>query len=374
MNVEPVTSKSGMEAFIQLPFRLYKQDPKWVPPLLSVERKMLDPRRNPFYDHSEARHFLATSGARVVGRISAIVNRLHNDVQKDRTGFWGYFECENEPGAAKALFEAAEGWLREKGLTRSLGPVNPSINDPCGLLIDGFGWSPFVLMTYNPPFYPAMVEANGYRKSMDLLAWILIHDALQRMKIDRVVEMVRKRSNVTLRPMNLSRFNDEIKIVQEIYNDGWENNWGFVPMTNDEVRFMAEDLKPVLLPWFASIAEIEGRPVGFAFALPDINVALKKCGGSLLPFGWRHFLKSSLAKIPTCRIVALGIRKEYQRAGLGTLFYRNFIDEGLARGYHSAELSWILETNDLMNRPIKAMGATHYKTYRLYEKNLESRI
>jgi GNAT superfamily N-acetyltransferase len=374
MNVDVVTSKKGLETFLRLPFRLYKDDPKWVPPLLSSERKMLDPARNPFYQHAEARHFLATSGARVVGRISAIVNRLHNDVQKDQTGFWGYFECENEPEAARALFDAAEGWLKEKGLARALGPVNPSINDPCGLLIDGFGWSPFVLMTYNPPFYPALVEARGYRKSMDLLAWILIHDALNRLKIDRVVEVVRKRSNAVLRPVNLSRFNDEIKVIQEIYNDGWENNWGFVPMTNDEVRFMAEELKPVLLPWFASIAEVDGRPVGFAFALPDLNVPLKKCGGSLLPFGWRHFLKSSLAKIPTCRIVALGVRKEYHQAGLGTLFYRNFIDEGLARGYHSAELSWILETNDLMNRPIKAMGATHYKTYRLYEKNLESRI
>jgi GNAT superfamily N-acetyltransferase len=374
MNVDPVTSKSGMEAFLKLPFRLYKEDPKWVPPLLSAERKMLDPRRNPFYEHAEARHFLATSGGRIVGRISAIVNRLHNEVQKDATGFWGYFECENEPEAAKALFDAAEGWLREKGLKRSLGPVNPSINDPCGLLVDGFGWSPFVLMTYNPAFYPALVEARGYRKSMDLLAYILIHDALNRLKIDRVVEAVRKRSKAVLRPVNLSRFDDEIKIIQEIYNDGWENNWGFVPMTDAEVRFMAEDLKPVLLPWFANIAEIDGRPVGFAFALPDLNVPLKKCKGSLFPFGWRHFLKSSLAKIPTCRIVALGIRKEYHRAGLGTLFYRNFIDEGLARGYHSGELSWILETNDLMNRPIRAMGATHYKTYRLYEKNLESRI
>jgi GNAT superfamily N-acetyltransferase len=371
MNVEAVASRSAMEAFIRLPFRLYKDDPKWVPPLLSAERKMFDPHRNPFYEHAEARHFLATSGGRHVGRISAIHNRLHNDVQKDRTGFWGYFECENEPGAARALFAAAEGWLKEKGLNRAMGPVNPSINDPCGLLVDGFGWSPMVMMTYNPAFYPGMVEAQGHRKAMDLLAWILIHDDLNRLKIDRVVELVKKRSNAVLRPLNLSRFEDELKIIQEVYNDGWENNWSFVPMTDAEVRFMAEDLKPVLLPWFASIMEIDGRPVGFSFALPDINVALKKCNGSLFPFGWRHFLKSSLAKIPTVRIVALGIRKEYHRSGLGTLFYHNFITEGLARGYHSAELSWILETNDLMNRPIKAMGATHYKTYRLYEKNLE---
>jgi GNAT superfamily N-acetyltransferase len=334
----------------------------------------MDPRRNPFYAHAEARHFLATSGGRVVGRISAIHNRLHAETRKDGTGFWGYFECENEPEAAGALFAAAEGWLKSKGLTRALGPVNPSINDPCGLLVDGFGWSPFVLMTYNPAFYPSLVEGRGYRKSMDLLAWILIHDALNRVKIDRVAELVLRRHAAKIRPINLSKFDAELKLIQEIYNDGWENNWGFVPMTDAEVRFMAEDLKPALLPWFASIMEIEGRPVGFALALPDLNVPLKKCKGSLWPFGWRHFLKSSLAKIPTCRIVALGIRKEFQRAGLGTLFYKNFIEEGLARGYHSAELSWVLETNDLMNRPIRSMGATHYKTYRIYEKNLESGI
>ncbi len=371
MNVELVASRARQETFLRLPFRLYKFDPKWVPPLLSVERKMLDPRRNPFYEHAEAAHFLATSGARVVGRITAIHNRLHNEVQKDGTGFWGYFECENEPEAAKALFAAAEDWLRGKGLTRMVGPVNPSINDPCGLLVDGFGWSPFVLMTYNPPFYPALVEAQGHRKAMDLLAYILIHDDLNRLKIDRVVDIVQRRTKAVLRPFNLAKFEDELKIVQDIYNDGWEKNWGFVPMTDAEVRFMAEDLRPILFPWFASIMEIEGRPVGFAFALPDINVALKKCNGSLWPFGWRHFLKSNLAKIPTLRIVALGIRKEYHRAGLGTLFYRNFIDEGLARGYHSAELSWVLESNDLMNRPLRTMGATLYKTYRLYEKNLE---
>jgi GNAT superfamily N-acetyltransferase len=225
-------------------------------------------------------------------------------------------------------------------------------------------------MTYNPPFYPTLVEGRGYRKSMDLLAWILIHDSLNRVKIDRVAELVLRRHAVTLRPLNFKRFKDELKIIQEIYNDGWENNWGFVPMTDAEVRFMAEELRPVLLPWFARIMELEGRPVGFSFALPDINVALKKCKGSLWPFGWRHFLPWSLKKIPTCRIVALGIRKEYQRAGLGTLFYKSFIEEGLARGYHSAELSWILEHNELMNRPIQSMGATHYKTYRLYERDL----
>jgi GNAT superfamily N-acetyltransferase len=331
---------------------------------------MLDPARNPFYHHAEARHFLARRDGLVVGRLSAIVNRLHNEVQKDRTGFWGYFECENDPDVALDLFAAAEGWLRERGLDRAVGPVNPSINDPCGLLIDGFGWSPCVLMTYNPPYYPGLVERAGYAKSVDLLAWILLHDGLNRERIDRIADGIRKRSGVELRPVDLRRFDAELKIIQEIYNDGWERNWGFVPMTDEEVRFMAEDLRPLLLPGFAWIAEIEKRPVGFAFSLPDINHALKKCRGSLFPFGWWQFLPFKLRKIPTIRIVALGIRKEFQKAGIGTLFYQRFMDEGLKRGVHSAELSWVLETNDLMNRPLRLMGANPYKTYRLYERKL----
>lgn len=370
MSVEPATSPRDLEAFLRLPFELYRDDGRWVPPLLSAERKMMDPARNPFYRHAEARHFLARREGRIVGRISAIANRLHNEVQKDRTGFWGYFECENDPDLARELFDAAEGWLREKGFDRSLGPVNPSINDPCGLLIDGFGWSPCVLMTYNPPFYPGLVERAGYSKSTDLLAYILLHDQLNRERIDRIAQGIRKRSGVELRPLNLRRFETELKLVQEIYNDGWEKNWGFVPMTDDEVRFMAEDLKPLILPGFAWIAEAQGRPVGFAFSLPDINRALKKCKGSLFPFGWWHFLSFNLKKIPMIRIVALGIRKEFQKSGIGTLFYQRFMDEGLKRGVHSAELSWVLESNDLMNRPIRLMGANPYKTYRLYEKAL----
>lgn len=370
MNIEPVASSRDLDSFLRLPFRLYAADTRWVPPLLSVERKMLDPKRNPFYEHAEARHFLARHDGVVVGRISAIVNRLHNEVQKDRTGFWGYFEAENDPDIALGLFGAAEGWLKERGLDRSLGPVNPSINDPCGLLIDGFGWSPFVLMPYNRPFYPGLVERAGYAKSMDLLAWILIQEDLNREKIDRVAEGIRKRSGVELRPLDLRRYEDEIRIIQDVYNDGWEKNWGFVPMTEAEVRFMAKDMRPLLVPGFAWIAEIQGRPVGFAFALPDINHALRKCRGSLLPFGWWHFLPFNLRKIPTVRIVALGIRKEHQKSGIGTLFYQRFMDEGRARGYHSAELSWVLETNDLMNRPLRLMGARPYKTYRLYQKSL----
>jgi GNAT superfamily N-acetyltransferase len=370
MNLIEVQGIAQLKQFIRLPFGLYREDPRWVPPLVSAEMKMMDPKRNPFYDHAEAAHFMIEKDGRLVGRISAIDNKLHNQVQNQKTGFWGYFESENDPEISARLFGAAGDWLRKRGLTRMLGPVNPSINDPSGLLIEGFEWSPFVLMTYNPRYYQKLVEAAGFTKAMDLLAYILTNQDLDRARIDRVAELIRKRSEVSIRYVDLSKLDRELDIIKDVYNDAWEKNWGFVPMTDAEVRFQADDMKSILLPEFAYIAELKGRPVGFAFALPDINIVLKKCKGSLLPFGWWHFLKFNLRKIPTMRLVALGVRKELHKSGIGTLFYQKVIEEGTKRSYTAAECSWILETNDLMNRPILQMGGKRYKTYRLYEKTI----
>jgi GNAT superfamily N-acetyltransferase len=370
MNIVPVTTPKQLDDFIRLPFRLYQDDTNFVPPLVASERKMMDPKRNPFYEHAEAAHFLAEKDGRLAGRISAIVNRAHNEFHHEKTGFWGYFESENDDETARALFDRAGAWLKERGMTKMLGPANPSLNDPCGLLVDGFKWSPFVLMTYNPGFYVKLVEGAGFTKAMDLWAYILLENEVVRDKIDRVANAVKDRAEIKIRFVNLSRFEEELAIIKEIYNDAWERNWGFVPMTDAEIRFTADDMKSILLPELAYIAEINGKPVGFAFALPDINLVLKKCKGSLFPFGWFYFLKFNLRKIPTCRIVALGVRKELQHRGIGTLFYQKFFEEGIPRGFRAGELSWVLETNDLMNRPIQQMGGKPYKTYRLYERPL----
>jgi GNAT superfamily N-acetyltransferase len=339
---------------------------------LSSEKKILDPARNPFWKNAEAAHFLARRDGRPVGRISAVVNRRHNEIHGEKTGFWGYFESENDADLAGALFDRAGAWLKERGMTKMLGPANPSLNDPCGLLVDGFKWSPFVLMTYNPLYYVKLVEGAGFTKAMDLWAYILLHNELVREKIDRVAGAVKDRNDVTLRQIRLSRLDEELEIVKEIYNDAWEKNWGFVPLTDEEIRFVAEDFKAILLPEFAYIAEVKGRPVGFSFALPDINQILRrKCrNGTLWPFGWFYFLRFNLRKIPTLRLVALGVRREHQHSGIGTLFYQKYMEEGLKRGYKAAELSWVLEVNELMNRPIQQMGGKPYKTYRLYERPL----
>ena len=271
---------------------------------------------------------------------------------------------------ANELFDAAAAWLKERGLTVMRGPANPSMNDPCGLLVKGFKYPPFVLMTHNPPYYADLIEGAGFAKSMDLLAYMLLHTELVQERLNRVASAIDGRGSVTLRNINPSKFEEELAIVQDVYNDAWEKHWGFVPMTAAEMRFTAREMKAILLPEFAYVAEIKGKPVGFAFALPDVNQALRRCNGSLLPFGWTHFLKSNLRKIKSLRIVALGVRKDAQHLGIGTLFYKRFIDTGLPLGYGAAELSWVLETNDLMNRPLRQMGARPYKIYRMYDRKI----
>ncbi len=373
LEISPVRGAADLEAFIRLPESLYRGDPTFVPMLRSSERKMLDPKRNPFYLHAEAEHFLARRDGRLVGRASAIRNRAHEEFHHEKTGFFGYFDAEDDAETARALFGAAENWLRARGLERVLGPVNPSTNDPCGTLVDGFKWPPFVLMTGNPRYVPALIEGAGYAKARDLLAYFLPKTTAIQEKVKRVAAEVRGRGDVTLRLFEPAHFERELKLVMEIYNDAWSRNWGFVPMTEEEIRFSADDLKAIVLPELSFFAFLAGKPVGFAFALPDINQALKRAKGSLWPFGWIWFLKPFLRKIPVFRILALGVRKEQQHLGIGTLFYERYMDVAYERGYLGAELSWILEDNELMNRPLRQMGARAYKTYRLYEKTLISK-
>jgi len=370
LEITPVRGPRDLESFIRLPETLYKNDPTFVPMLRSSERKMLDPKRNPFYEHAEAEHFLARRDGRIVGRVSAIRNRAHEEIHRDKTGFFGYFDAEDDAEAARSLLATAEDWNRSRGLERILGPVNPSTNDPCGTLVEGFKWPPFVLMTGNPPYTPGLIEGAGYARAKDLLAYFLPANEASHDKVKKVAAAVKSRGDVMLREIDLSRFDEELALVMEIYNDAWSKNWGFVPMTAAEIRFTADDLKAVVLPELAYFAFLDGKVVGFSFALPDINQSMKRAKGRLFPFGWFWFLKPVLRKIPVFRILALGVRKEHQQLGIGTLFYERYIDMALARGYRGAELSWVLEDNELMNRPLRHMGARPYKKYRIYEKSL----
>ncbi|MBI4564081.1 MAG: N-acetyltransferase [Planctomycetes bacterium] len=373
LDIQPVRTAKDLDAFIRLPWALYGGNRNWIPPLISSERRQLDPARNPFYRHAEARHFLARRNGRLVGRVSAITNSRHAEFHGENIGFFGYFESEDDPDTARALLAAAEGWIRAQGLDRIRGPVNPSINDPCGLLIEGFKWPPFVLMTVNPEYYPRLVEAAGYAKAKDLYAYILLDTDVVRDKVARVAAQVSERSRVTLRTLDLSRFEDELGLIMEIYNDAWSKNWGFVPMTQAEIRFAAEDLRPVVLPELVYFAYLDGAPVGFSLALPDINHALRRANGRLFPFGWFYFLKPILRKIPAFRILALGVKRAHQHSGIGALFYDMYMKANQKLGYKAAELSWTLEDNEPMNRPIRQMGGKPYKIYRIYEKAINQK-
>ncbi len=370
LDVSPVSSPRDLEAFLRLPWSIYKDEKTFVPPLLSADRKLLDRDRNPFWKFASAEHYLARRDGRVVGRISAIHNPRHLEYHGERCGFFGFLETEENPETARALLGAAESWTRARGNATIRGPVNPSTNDPCGMLVEGFKWPPFVMMTMNPPWYPSLVEAAGYAKAMDLLAYIIPTSDVVRDKIERVAATVRERGRVKIRPVRLDRFEEELSTVIDLYNDAWSRNWGFIPLTPEEIRFLASDLKSILLPELVVIAELDGEPAGFALALPDVNHVLKRCNGSLFPLGWLGFLRFNLRRIPTIRLVALGVRKALQNSGIGTLFYDYYVRLGTERGYKAAELSWILETNDLMNRPLVQMGAKVYKRYRIYDKAL----
>ena len=372
IDIAPVRTPSDLDQFLRLPWDLYRHDANWIPPLLSSEKKILNRKTNPFWTHSQGEYFLARRGEKVVGRIAAIINGMHNRIHEEKTGFFGFYECESEQDTAELLLKTAEEWVRSRGMEGIRGPANPSMNDTAGMLVDGFKWPPFVMMTYNPRYYPTQLESAGYTKAMDLLAYLLLTTDVVRKKIDRVAGHIQERKKITIRTINLSRFEEELRLVMEIYNNAWERNWGFVPMTDDEISFVAHDMKSIILPEWAYFAEYEGDTVGFSLALPDINTVLRKCNGKLFPFGWYHFLRFNLRKIPTIRVVALGVKKEVQHLGIGTLFYKRYFDEGFKRKCRAAEMSWILENNDVMNRPLRMMGGQPYKTYRMYEKRFDS--
>jgi hypothetical protein len=318
---------------------------------------------------------VARREGRDVGRIAAVVDRNHNEFQGEKTGFFGFFECENDPVTAGLLFDAAAAWARDRGMKILRGPANPSMNDEAGLLVDGFDSPPVLMMTYNPRFYVSLVEGAGFRKAKDLLAyWFDIEreplDRLQRM----AGRLARKEPNIAVRNVSKSGLKFDLPKIREVYNAAWEKNWGFVPMTPEEMDFMAERLKPLLAEDLLFLAEIrhpDGRvePIAFLLALPDYNTAIQPLGGRLLPFGWLKFLLG-LKRIRAIRVVTLGIKKDYRMRGIQAAMFEHGLRASLKRGYAGCEVSWLLEENDLVIRSVRLWGGKLYKTYRMYEKEL----
>jgi GNAT superfamily N-acetyltransferase len=368
LTIVAVTTAAGKRAFVELPYRLYAGHPYWVPPLRRDEHRRLERAHNPFLEHAEMQLFVARREGRIVGRIAAVIDQLHNEKYREQMAWFGFFEAEAATDAA-ALLNTVEQWARQRGASAVRGPANPSLNESAGLLIDAFDADPYLLMPYNPPSYPSFVEQAGYAKVKDLFAWDFDVHTASLDRVTRLAERVRQRHGVAIRPLDMRRFDHELAIVQDIYRNAWEDNWGFVPPTDNEIRQLAIDLKPVLDPEVVLFAEVHGRPVGFAVAVPDVNQVLKKMNGRLLPFGVFHFLRRKQI-VTRGRVLLLGVVPEMRRVGLLPLLIAELHRRGVARGYQRAELSWTLEDNDAINAGIAAAGGRHYKTYRLYEKPL----
>lgn len=370
VTVRTVSGKKDLRRFIKFPWKIYGGNGYWVPPLISDRKKLVDRDRNPFYRHAEMELFLAEKEGEVVGRIGAILNHLHNSFQSENIGFFGFFESVNDRSVSTAMFDTARNWLRSKGVTAMRGPASPSMNDECGLLIEGFEESPTVMMPYNPPYYADLFEAYGLRKVMDLYAYALYKDRVELGKILRLAEVVRRRQSLQIRSIDMKNFRRDVGIVKEIYNKAWSSNWGFVPLTDEEIDFLADDLKKILDPDFASFAEVNGKDVGFSLALPDINQVLKRIpSGRLFPFGLLKFLLYR-TKIDNVRLIITGVIKEYQRRGIDAVLYSEILHRAAAKRIYRGEASWILESNEMMKGGLEAMNGVRTKTYRMYEMSI----
>jgi GNAT superfamily N-acetyltransferase len=371
--ITPVQSAQDRNAFIQFPYQLYREDPNWVPPLIMERKDFLDPRKNAWFEHGSVELFLARRNGEVVGRIAAVNDPNYNRFHGSSLGFFGMFECVDDGSVARGLFDVAARWSKAHGFTSMLGPVNFSTNYECTVLVEGFDAPPAVLMAYNPRYYPTLYEACGFRKAKDVWAWELSSSVPPPEKVVRIAEKVRQREGVVVRPIKLKEFGREVKRVKQIYNQAWEKNWGFVPMTDAEFDQMAREMKQLVVPDLVLLAEVKGEPVGFSMTVPDANIALKAAGGRLtrygLPIGLAKLLLAS-RRIKWLRLILLGLVPGYRKRGIDAILYLDTIRAAKRLGYTGGEISWTLEDNDLINRAIEAMGGRKYKTYRFYERPL----
>jgi hypothetical protein len=368
VDIRPVQSRRELRRFIDYAYERNAGDPHWVPPLRMGERDRLNPGKNPFFAHADLQPLLAWRGARVVGRIGAIDDRLHNETHRDSVAMFGFFEAEDAE-SARALLSAVEDWAKGRGRAHVRGPINPSLNDSCGLLIAGFETAPMLLMPHNAPDYAGFIESAGYRKVKDLYAWLWDLGREMPPSVVQLAERLRRRLQITLRPIDMAEFLQEADRIREIYVSAWERNWGFVPPTREEFRYIANEMKPIFDPRGAVVAEANGRLVACAVALPDINQALRGTNGKLFPLG---LIKLLLRKryIDQGRLLLLGIDAAYRTTGLYPLILVELHRQAAVDPYKRVEFSWVLEDNRDINQPAEQHGAKRYKTYRIYQKAL----
>jgi GNAT superfamily N-acetyltransferase len=337
---------------------------------------LLNRKKNPFFQHAEAAYFLAERDGAVVGRIAAIANRLHNETHGDLVGFFGFFECEHRQETADALFAQAATWLKARGFDTMRGPASFSVNDECGLLVDGFDTPPALMMPHNPPYYQALVEHAGFSNAQNLLVYQGGDPGLRQRReaperLTRAVGIMRERMGITVRPLDLKRFGEEVEAIKRIYNAAWEKNWGFVPMTEAEIDHLAAQFRPVVMPELVGMAEKDGEVIGFGLGLPDLNQVFQtNRGGHLLPVLPRLLWALKTGKIHRIRIPLLGILPAYRGKGLDAVLYHYIWSNGQRIGMRWGEAGWILEDNTAMNLGLEKMDFHVYKTYRLYDRPL----
>lgn len=370
INVTPVKSKKDLMDFIKLPWKIYKNDSCWVPPLISQQKILFNKKKHPFFKHSEADFFVARKGKEAVGTIVAILNNRHNQVHNENVGFFGFFETIEDYQVAEKLLDKVMDWIKKRNLDYIRGPENYSQNEVCGLLVDGFDSPPVILMAHNPPYYQNFIEKYGFTKAMDMWAYCMDKNTQIPDRMVKVVERIKVRSNVTFRTINKTDLKNEVERVKQVYNNAWEKNWGFVPLTDHEIEHIANELKQIIDPDIVFFAEADGKPVGFSLSVPNINQALQKINGRLFPFGIFKLLHHA-KKIDRIRVIIMGIIKEYRNKGIDSVFYLDTYKKGIQKGYTWGEFSWILENNDPMNTALRNIGAKVYKTYRIYEKKVQ---
>lgn len=369
------SSKKGKKEFVRISWRLHGNRDAWVPPLEMDRMRLIDTAKNPFYKHAKIKLFIADKGGEPVGRVAAIVNTIHNDTYNDKVGFFGFFESVDDQNVANALLNAASDWLRSEGMDTVRGPVSPSTNDEVGLLIKGFEHTPAALMPWNPDYYVGLLENAGLTVAKKLLAWNLTYPEAMTPKVERVTNLLRERGRLTVRPLNMKHFPEEVDHIKRIYNEAWEENWGFVPMTEEEMSTQAYELKQIIDPDLVLFAEQDGEPVGFALAVPDINQAFLM--GKKIPPGAKNLptaimnLMTNKKKIDAMRIITLGVLPKFHGKGVDALLYRTLMENGHPKGIKRGEASWVLEDNTMMNRAAEMMNGEAYKVYGVFERVIQ---
>ena len=371
VEVRAVSSRRDRQEFIELPFRLHSTSPQWVPPLRLERHMFLSRRMNAYFKHAGAQEFLATRDGRVVGRVSAQIDAAYDAEHGPGTGMFGFLEMEDDAEVAQALIGAAQAWLAERGRHHMIGPMDYTMNDEAGLLVEGYLREPMIKQPWHPAYYQRLVEATGLTKAIDLFMWELVIDDREKILpiIFELAEQCETKHGVKLRHMRRRDLSKEIKVFGEVYNAAWKRNWGFVPYSDADLKHYAEELQLVFDKHWFMLAEKDGETIGIAITVPDINQVLKLMGGRVFPTGWWHYLRRRRI-VDRCRVGFLGVKPAYQHTGVAAGLYAEHFDMATATPVKGGEMGWILETNKAMNRAMKAMGGEIVKKYRVYERRL----